>query len=164
MRTFSFIVFICFCFTIHSYCQQDALVLTKKKSNKEKTIPADKFIKVYTRDSKVHKGQLTIIDSSTLSVGKDTFNVSDINKVRTKSLASYIIGGTVTGGGGFIGSVGTLLLLNSLGGDGLGAILGIIISIPIIAAGVIVTTAGILVMAIGKKRKSKKWEYTIKME
>lgn len=156
------IFFAIFCLSLLS--QNGELVMEKKGSSKERKIPNEKRISVSTQDGTKYKGSLNIAGDGLILVEKDTIALNEITKIRNKSRAGQISGLMVVGIGSGITTLG-IVMLTQLTKEGLGAaLIGIIIGIPITFVGGITTIVGLVTLAIGKKYKPNKWDYTIVFE
>ena len=163
MKT-TLLIFVFFSFSsLMLYGQNNVLVLTKKKNQKEKVVKEQKSIKAITSDNVKHKGRLVITDETHIVLGADTLSLSDIETIRTKSLASQITGGVVTTIGGITTTTGAYIFIELVVIDGrlFSMLVGIILGVPITVVGVLATTTGVLVLVIGKKHKKEKWDYSI---
>jgi len=146
---------------INVFSQNEVLILKKKKNDKEKLVQEGKKIKLITFDDQRLEGKFDITNDSVLVFEGDSLLLSEIDVIRTKSLASKIIGGSLAGGGALVTTGGALIVINTFAEGGLAVIVGIVLGIPITTVGVIVTTSGVLLATIGKKHKSKKWDFDI---
>jgi len=163
MKT-NFILLITILFSFSSFAQNEELVIRNKKSGKEKTVSEQKTIKLFLNDLSVNKGPLEIIDNSSVVIGGDTVKLTNIQKIRTKSLASQITGGVVTFLGSATTALGTYIFVDLLfiHPGFFEAIVGVVLGIPIAATGIIITGTGLAVLLIGKKYPADKWDYSIR--
>ncbi|PLX16896.1 MAG: hypothetical protein C0599_14505 [Salinivirgaceae bacterium] len=141
--------------------QNDQLILKKYKSNKQKVIESSETIKVITNSGKRIKGKFNVIDEKTLAIGVDTIKISDIKKIRYRSIGGIITGGII-GTSGLLGAIGGAGIIISTSSEGaLAAIIGVVLGVPVLTAGTLIATTGILVATVGKAHKPKKWEYRL---
>jgi hypothetical protein len=162
MKTTTLIICIIICSIVNGFGQNDVLVLKKKMNGKEKIIREGKRIKTITNSDRILKGKFEIINDSSLVIKSDTLDVSDIVKIRTKSIASYITGGLLTGGGGLITTLGSLLVSQASSEGFMLAFFYVVIGLPVIGVGVMTTIGGVLVLTIGKIYTNKKWDFGIR--
>ncbi len=122
MRTIFFITSFSLTFILSSYCQDQVLLLTKKKNQKEKTVEEGRKIKVYANDGSVHHDRFHAISDSLIVLESDTVSLSEIEKIRTKSTASKVVGGIFAGSGGIVTIFGSMLLIEMVSEGGLTAL------------------------------------------
>lgn len=142
--------------------QQNELILTNKRTHQIKTLQQGKRIKILKTDGEKIKGKLIIINDSIVSINETTFSLSEIEKIRIKTLFSKIAGGTVTTGGTGFMILGTLLIAQTSPMGGYGSFFGVALGIPTISAGILIAGAGIAILASGKNFKKVKWNYSIR--
>ena len=164
MKTKLLMLGMAFFLIIPVFGQNEVLVLKKKSNNKEKLVREDKKIKIVTSDNQKIEGKFDIQNDSVLICNGDTLLLSEIEMIRTKSKATKIIGSSVAGIGALTTAGGAVVVVSTFAEGGLAVIVGIALGIPITTVGVIVTTSGVLMATIGKKHKSKKWNFDIAME
>ncbi|HKK59639.1 MAG TPA: hypothetical protein VJ937_09185 [Salinivirga sp.] len=146
---------------VAGYGQTNSLVLEKKRNGKQKILPAATKIKVVTYDGNKYKGEFHIANKSTLLMGSDSVKLHDIKKIRFKSKLGMYTGTGVGILGGIITVSGTVLIIQSLAEGGLAGIIGIVFGVPVVGAGGVIVTAGVLVATIGRQYKPKKWTYKL---
>lgn len=151
-----------FFFVLSGFSQENVLLLQKKSSSKEKVINEGKKIRVYTTDDNILKGKITIHGDSALVFNGDTVLLEDIAKIRTKSLATQIFGGTLAGLGGLTTLAGGMIWAQAMADGGWAVLVGVMFGIPVTSVGVLATTTGVIFLTVGKKYRSKKWDYRIK--
>jgi len=141
-------------------CQQDLLLIKHKDNEKERLIREGNNIRVHTKDQ-VLKGKFEIVNDSVIRISGNNILLPEIQKIRTKSLASKIAGGTLTGVGTIFLGTGTYIFLNFINDDNWVSIIGIVIAIPIAMVGVIFTTSGLMLATIGKNYRHELWNYGV---
>jgi hypothetical protein len=156
-----FSIMLIFCLNIASYSQNDALILTKKKNGKDKTIKQGKKIKIWTNAGEVYKGNFLIKEDSLVILRQGCVAINDIVMVSKKSTGIKILGGSLAGIGG-ITSVAFGIVTADIINTGGFAMVALIIVLPIEAVAILGTTTGVIVLTTGKKFKKTKWNYEIK--
>jgi hypothetical protein len=162
MKSLILITLLSLFFVFSCYGQDKVLLLTKKKNQKEKTIEEGRKMKVYTNKGSVFHERFHVISDSLIVLKNDTVALSEIEKIRSKSTASKVVGGIFAGSGGIVTIFGSMILIEMVSEGGLTALVGMILGVPVTATGVIVATTGALFLTIGKKYKQNKWEFRIK--
>jgi hypothetical protein len=156
-----FSIMLIFCLNIASYSQNDALILTKKKNGKDKTIEQGKKIKIWTNTGEVYKGNFIIKEDSLVILRQGCVSINDIEMMSKKSTGIKILGGSLAGIGGITSVVFGIATAEILKTGGL-AIIALIVFLPIEAVAILVTTTGVMMLATGKKFYKTKWNYEIK--
>ena len=141
--------------------QEGVLLLSKKKNNTEKNISEGKRIKVVTVAGNMFRGNYSIAGDSSIAIDHDTIRLSEIERIRFKSSFNLITGGVITGAGVFGTALGINLMIETIPAGGYAAFFGIILGLPIAAAGILTTAAGVIVIFSGKKYMSTKWQFSI---
>ena len=153
-KTIIFILILLFTY-VNISCQNEVLVLIKKKNNKEKTIQQGKKIKVYTKDDNVIKGKLTFENDSQLYVNEELIDIYDIKSINKTSLCMKIAGsGLTTIGGGFATLFG-IGIVQTITEGGFTYLITMILIPPTVAA-ILVAGTGVVFMVAGKTYKSEK--------
>ncbi len=147
--------------TKHSDFASDSLVLKKNNSKKEKIIFSGKKIKIWKQDNRMVKGVFLNIDNHSLTLIDKKNNpikvlLSDIQKIKIiGSLFKQIAAGVLLGIGIIGASLGTILLVASLGSGYGGSIVAAVAGI-VGGVGAITLTPGILLLD-KKYDLEKKW-------
>jgi hypothetical protein len=136
--------------------QEGQLVLTNKKTHIERALQPGKKIKVYTSENYFEKGRFSVIDSSSIAIGKVTIPLSDIVNVQAVTWDSRPSGIILTALGGLILIGTTDILIGPTDDKAYGAAALLFI----IDAGI--TYAGINKLVAGKNYRTKHWDYTIR--
>lgn len=152
------IVLICFLSTLYG---QKALVLTKKRNGKEKIISNKAKLKVWTKSGNVYKGFYTIKRDSLCIADTHTISLDNIETIGKKGLGLNILGGGLSGIGGFATFGLGIATYNILSEGGL-TLLALIVAVPMDIVAVSVTTTGVLMLLNGRRFNSIKWSYGIK--
>lgn len=137
------------------------LILTKTKSGKQRHIREGKTLKVVATDGRKFKGEFRVINS-TPYVGETSLNLTETERIVTHSAAARIAGGLLTCIGGAGTGLGAITFAQAIAtNDACAKATLLIVAIPLTAAGLIVTTPGVLMIVVGKKFKRTKWNYTL---
>ncbi len=88
------------------------LVLTKVKNNKVVYLKTNKRIKIWTDNGKI-KGRIESLTNTAITIDNQRIDIEDIYRIRVKSVAAQILGGTVFTGGGLITSAGIATIANA---------------------------------------------------
>lgn len=164
MKTSIFIFAMNLLMTSVIFGQEREFVLTNKRTHHVRTLSQGKKVRIITLEGNKLRGKLNLINDSTFSLNGDTLSLSEIEKIRAKTLFSKITGGTITtGGAGFI-TLGSLLVLETQHAGGFDYFFGLVLGIPTITAGVLIATSGTLILVSGKNYKKGKWDYRIKLK
>ncbi len=156
----AFSTMLIFCLSITAYSQNEVLVLTKKKSGKEKTIEQGKRIKIWTNTGKTYKGPFAIKDDSLIIADKAAVSINDVEMISRKSTGKKVLGGSLALGGAFVGA-GFISLTSTLIDTGGWSALLIPVSVTLATGGVLIATTGVILLTTGKKYKEKKWDFEI---
>lgn len=142
-----------FCFfallftTTTSFCQEKAILITKKDSSTTVFLKENKRIKVKLANNKTFFGRLKIENDSTFSINGNSISLDSIVNIKRKSLALTIIN--------------PLIIYYGVSFTGVGIVLAIYgyteIGILIFGGG----TAMILTPLISDKHPSNNWTYKI---
>gem|GEM_PF-2225212 len=146
------------------HAQQDignALVIEKLKNGKTKYYAENKRVAVKLVDGNKVRGRMAI-QREKLYVDGVEIDLDKIEYVRTKSIGSYITGGVLSGFGGVCIGTGSAIIVDSyVNSDDCGRTIGLLFGIPIVGVGVIAAIPGVLILAIGKKHKSEKVNFSL---
>ncbi|MDP4271247.1 MAG: hypothetical protein Q8909_14170 [Bacteroidota bacterium] len=172
MKTILLFLIATFGLIVICFGQNNQLVLKSKTHDKIVIVPEGKKVKVIDNGGKTHAGKISVytdsIDGiSLLVVGKDTLGINEISAIKVRPLLTKMSGGVLTAGGGSLTIFGLYVVIAGLGltGDwadmeGFIKALAVILGGGLAFAGVLVTTAGIVLWkTFFKKYPSSKWEY-----
>ncbi|GEM_PF-1309414 len=163
MRFSCFILVAVVYLNISASAQNEVLMLKKKNTGKEKVIHEGKRIKVRTVTGLTVKGRLGITAGDSIALNQDTMALSQIERIRTKSAGSLAVGSVVTGAGALMTTGGAVIFAQSLSQNVMILIIyGFIIGGAMMTYGTILTASGILILTIGKKYHSSKWDFQIR--
>ncbi|PKP22345.1 MAG: hypothetical protein CVU05_04325 [Bacteroidetes bacterium HGW-Bacteroidetes-21] len=160
MRKISF-AFLLFVLVIPVAAQNLNLKLKNKSSGKESILEEGKRVRIFPKEGYNFVGNITLPDTTHIIIDGDTLLLSDIEKIRTKSLGSIIAGSVLTLVGTGSAGLGSLIIASTFAKGGLVVLLGIILGGPLIVVGVPLAIAGVLFLSIGKNYKREKWNYKI---
>ncbi len=166
MKTFKLLMIFSLAIVSLLQGQEGQLVLTNKTNGKEHTIAAGKNFSVYTSESSFVRGKLLLINSTSISIGKDTIPLSKIYSIKGKSKQVQNKGGILTGMGAvfILGGVAAFGAASQQKESSIDFTSGLYdaTGIGLMVIGGVMTGAGVINLAAGKSYKSSKWEYSIR--
>ena len=139
------------------------MVLTKKSNQKELTIDPGEKIKVYKSEYYFLKGKLSLVDSTSIAVEKDTIPLAEIVSIEAKTIRTKKTGIRLTTAGIVTTVLGSLLIADSNNQDEIElAPLTGTIGIVFVVGGAGMTTFGVFSLVNGKKYNGKSWEFSVR--
>jgi len=163
-RVSIFLLFITFICALQG--QKGQLLMDNTSNKKVHAIEEGQKISVYLSESSFVKGELVLIDSTSIAIGKDTIPLSKIYSIEAKSKQVQTKGGILIGiGAAFIlGGVAAMGAASNQKDSSFDLTSGLYegTGIGLFAIGGIMTTAGIICLASGKNYKSSTWEYSVR--
>jgi len=153
--------------TIAILCGQESqLILTNKSNAKEHVIETGKKVTVYLSESSYVKGDLVLMDSTSISVGKDTIPLAEIFSIKARSKQTQTKGEILTGiGAAFIlGGAIAMGTASQQKDESFDITSGVYeaTGIGLFAIGGVITGAGIINLTTGKNFNRSKWDYSIR--
>ena len=163
MKTLLSILICCLASFTILYGQESHLVLTKKSEKKERTIAEGKKIKVYLEDDYI-KGIFSIIDSASISIGKDTIQFAEIKGIEARTSGTLLTGIALTAIGAAALAYGVVEKKEANEDD---PSTGLFSGSDPAGVGFIVLGAGMATYGLGNivggmNYKSSKWRYSIR--
>ncbi len=146
-----FILFFLLIFSLPTIAQE-ALEISKNKSDKVKIFKENKRVKVKTVEGEKHIGRFQIIDSQNIEIEGNVISLSDIENIKSRSVVAGIGGTVLIIYGAVVMVVGTVVGLN----------FGTTSDIYIVSGmGAVIMAAGIFFNEFAKNHKDNKWSYKI---
>jgi hypothetical protein len=152
---------------VKGYSQNNVLVIKNKTTGKERILHEGKRLKVVYIDGAKYRGTLKIncdsnlVSGSGIMIGKDKLNLDKVRMIKEQPLSSKIIGGVLIGISAVFVTLGIGVIINTWGETPEHEIPPYVEGLASIAGGVIIGTAGLLIISGGKKYSADKWDFYI---
>lgn len=165
MKIHSFFILVCFSVTLGNSEAQIVpdsghyvIALTHQKKPKERYIATGKKMTIWMGNEKV-RGRITSIAPEDICIDSIAYSPREIDKIRTMLPGTTIAGALITTGGagalalgGYLGTI-SILAISEAGGEVWAVFwgtLGLLLSVPIVATGVVLVPVGIIIICHGR--------------
>lgn len=140
--------------------QEGQLILTHKSKDKERAIDAGTKLKAYKSEYFYLKGELGMVDSASITVGKDTVLLEDILRIEAQTSGKRAIGAAIAVIGVVAVGGGIVALAEANAGE---AWSSAAVGVGLICTGALMTTLGVSRAVIGKAYKQRSWTYHVRL-
>lgn len=147
-----FIIFL-FTITLSSYSQERYIQMTKTENGNIKIFDEFKRVKIKTLDDKKIIGKFVIIDAETIAIKGQEIKLSQIKKLKSRSVIGGIFGTILIGYGGlFIAATPTIYSIHGPNpGD----------AAAFFVTGTVITLSGVFLNEFVNTHHTEKWDYSI---
>lgn len=141
--------------------EKAVLQISKKHGDRVKEIKTGKRVKIVMNSGETIKGRITMQDGELL-INNQMIDLDQISVLRTKSLASTIVGGVFVGFGSPIELLGGVTLIQSTQtSEPCERASFLIAGVALVSVGTVILIPGALFLLIGKKHKAEKWSFSV---